>query len=200
MVWIESITAMPGRSASSVVRMSRSAVSAPSATGASVSPSRAARIWTCAAASSPETYIALTPWRAKDAAACRSSVDLPMPGSPPTRIADAGTSPPPSTRSSSSIPEAARGGASATVARSVSAMVRPRAPRGLGPAPSGASSTSEFQAPQASQRPAHLLWTAPHAVQVKTGAPLAISLDGPGWGALARAGPVSAPRAPRPRE
>ena len=46
---------------------------------------------------------------AKAAAACRSSVDLPMPGSPPTRMAEAGTSPPPSTRSSSAMPLRARG-------------------------------------------------------------------------------------------
>ena len=38
----------------------------------------------------------------------RSSVDLPTPGSPPTRTSDAGTSPPPSTRSSSGTPVAIR--------------------------------------------------------------------------------------------
>ena len=42
--------------------------------------------------------------RAKCAAACSSSVDLPMPGSPPSSTSDPGTMPPPSTRSNSSIP------------------------------------------------------------------------------------------------
>jgi hypothetical protein len=67
--------------------------------GASVRPRRWARIRTCALASSPEIYRHFSPLRAKLAAACNKSVDLPMPGSPPTRIAEAGTSPPPSTRS-----------------------------------------------------------------------------------------------------
>ena len=49
------------------------------------------------------------PRAAKAAAACRRRVDLPMPGSPPTRMAEAGTRPPPRTRSSSAMPERARG-------------------------------------------------------------------------------------------
>jgi hypothetical protein len=44
------------------------------------------------------------PARAISAAACSSSVDLPMPGSPPTSSAEPGTSPPPHTRSSSAMP------------------------------------------------------------------------------------------------
>ena len=44
------------------------------------------------------------------------SVDLPMPGSPPTSSAEPGTNPPPVTRSSSAIPEDRRG-ASLAVAR-----------------------------------------------------------------------------------
>ncbi len=34
-------------------------------------------------------------WRPSSPAACRSSVDLPMPGSPPTSVTEPGTSPPP---------------------------------------------------------------------------------------------------------
>ena len=49
------------------------------------------------------------PVRAKARRPCSSSVDLPMPGSPPTRIADPGTRPPPSTRSSSAMRDWARG-------------------------------------------------------------------------------------------
>ena len=47
-------------------------------------------------------------------------------------------------------------------------------PSDLGATESGASSTIEFQAPHASQRPAHLRWTAPQAVQVNWGAGLAM--------------------------
>ena len=42
--------------------------------------------------------------RAMLAAACNSSVDLPMPGSPPSSTIEPGTMPPPSTRSSSPMP------------------------------------------------------------------------------------------------
>jgi hypothetical protein len=42
------------------------------------------------------------------AAACSSKVDLPTPGSPPIRSAEAGTKPPPQTRSNSEMPVARR--------------------------------------------------------------------------------------------
>ena len=116
------------------------------------------------------------PARAKAAVACNSSVDLPMPGSPPTKMADAATNPPPKTRSSSAMPEAARGGASACVARSVSAIVRPLATGPLGPADRGDSSTKVFHAMQASHWPFHFLWLAPQAVQVKVFEDLLIPL------------------------
>ena len=38
------------------------------------------------------------------ATTCNSSVDLPTPGSPPTKMAEPGTTPPPHTRSNSSMP------------------------------------------------------------------------------------------------
>ena len=100
------------------------------------------------------------------AIAWSSSVDLPMPGSPPTRMAEAGTRPPPSTRSNSSKPLLARGGWASVVARSVSGIDLPLAPSDFGPWLSGASSTMEFQAPHASHLPIHLRWAAPQAVQV----------------------------------
>ena len=43
------------------------------------------------------------------AASCSSSVDLPMPGSPPISSAEPGTMPPPVTRSSSAMPVEKRG-------------------------------------------------------------------------------------------
>ena len=110
---------------------------------------------------------------AKAAAACSSSVDLPMPGSPPTRmrrgrdeaaaedaveLADAGER---------------RGAAAARRWRDRRARrARPRAGRGCGRPGRRRGRLPRrcvFQAPQASQRPAHLVWAAPQAVQVKVG-------------------------------
>src|SRR5437899_2375756 len=76
-----------------------------------------------------------------------SSVDLPMPGSPPTRTTDPGTIPPPRTKSNSARPVCQR--ATASLFRSV----RP---------------ISEFQAPHESHLPPHLGWSAPHSVHRKT--------------------------------
>ena len=80
--------------------------------------------------------------------------------------------PPPSTRSSSPMPESARGSGGSVAARSPSATRRPRAGprlRPAGPSARPASSTMEFQAPQASQRPDHFEWVAPQALQTKPG-------------------------------
>src|SRR6185295_5705546 len=66
----------------------------------------------------------------RPAAAWSRSVDLPIPGSPPTRTSEPGTRPPPKTRSSSSIPRRRRGmSASAMPARgsATPAAVAPRA-------------------------------------------------------------------------
>ena len=110
MVWIESITIRRGTAPSdSVETMSSTEVSAASCTGASARPSRSARSRTCATASSPEIYTARWPARASRLVACVSSVDLPMPGSPPTRSTEPRTKPPPVTRSSSAMPEDRRG-------------------------------------------------------------------------------------------
>src|SRR5262249_43790611 len=57
-----------------------------------------------AVASSPERYATGAPVPDSLAAASSRSVDLPMPGSPPTSTAEPGTRPPPSTRSSSAMP------------------------------------------------------------------------------------------------
>ncbi|CAB4993610.1 unannotated protein [freshwater metagenome] len=65
---------------------------------------RSARRRTCEADSSPLTYKTGIERDAVCAATARSSVDLPTPGSPATRIAAPGTKPPPSTRSSSETP------------------------------------------------------------------------------------------------
>src|SRR5438128_547678 len=107
------------------------------------------------------------------------SVDLPTPGSPPTRSAEPGTNPPPQTRSNSAIWVARLGGASSSVLRSSSAKGLPRiALRAPAPAGAGAaSSTMVFQPPQASHLPDHLAWTAPQLWQTKEGCARAIRSD-----------------------
>ena len=82
----------------------------------SASPSRFARIFTCRADSSPDTYSTQAPSRDMLAHSWVSSVDLPMPGSPPTSTSEPSTTPPPSTRSSSPMPLLRRSMASSGMA------------------------------------------------------------------------------------
>ncbi len=92
-----------------------------------------------------------------------------MPGSPPTRIAEAGDQP--AAQHPVELVEPAcrarrrRLGGGQVGELHHAAPGRPERLR-RGPADSGASSTMVFQSPQASQRPDHLEWTAPQAVQV----------------------------------
>ena len=86
------------------------------------------------------------PVRAIAARACSTSVDLPIPGSPPSKVTDPGTSPPPSTRSSSATPVGTGVAAVAGDARSgpPAAATGPgragsRPTRRLGPRPDGSS-------------------------------------------------------------
>ena len=167
-VWMESMITKSGFSVSIVVKIFRRLVSAPNWTFADPSPKRCARMRTCALASSPEIYRTFNPASAKRAAACSKSVDLPMPGSPPTKIADAGTKPPPKTRSNSSIPEFVRGSGASWLAKSVSLMALPFMPPMdpfLGPTDRPLSSTMLFHSPQASQRPDHFVVALPQAEQ-----------------------------------
>ena len=121
-VWIESTTTRPGRSARATSTIRPTSCSArtrtPSPDGPSSNPRRAARSRTWPGDSSPVAYStpAVPPeaWL-RPAAAWSRSVDLPIPGSPPTSTSDPGTSPPPRTRSSSAMPRLLRG-------RSASAM------------------------------------------------------------------------------
>jgi hypothetical protein len=78
---------------------------------------RSARKRTCAALSSPQTYT-ISPCRVSCDAICRSSVDLPAPGGPPTSVKLPGTIPPPSTASNSRKPEVSRTSCSPSTSRS----------------------------------------------------------------------------------
>ena len=140
-----------------------------------IAPIRSARERTCAADSSPVRYSTErgppppAP-RAVWAATSNSSVDLPMPGSPASRITAPGTRPPPSTRSSSRTPverneasvastSAMRGATSATVA----ARVRPV----VDVSPISSTVPHDWHSPQ---RPTHFTVVQPHSVQRYPGA------------------------------
>src|SRR6266545_2196900 len=107
-------------------------------------------------------------------------VDLPIPGSPPTRTIDPGTMPPPRTKSNSARPVFHRGSAAPTTLPSLRGVAtcppspRERAPANLRAAPlpppgdgvrATGSSTSVFHSPQTSHLPAHRGWSAPQLVQ-----------------------------------
>ena len=79
-----------------------------------------------------------------------------MPGSPPIRVAEPGTKPPPATRSNSSIPVATRGSGLDAPERSSNAKARPAGARraDLPPTPSAAASSMiVFHSPQDSHLP-----------------------------------------------
>src|SRR5690606_8706577 len=101
-----------------------------------------------------------------------------MPGSPPTRTMEPGTTPPPRTKSSSRRPLVQRVSLRATTSRSRGAgatlppSANPEAPelrrREAADLPvlfTATSSTRVFQAPHTSQRPAHFACSDPHSVQ-----------------------------------
>ena len=140
------MTQTSGRSARSVARTVSRSVSA--STGTSSAPpvagvSRSARRRICAADSSPETYSVRRPAAARLPSAMFVSVDLPIPGEPPSSTSEPGTRPPPSTRSSSPIAgqqarhalgadvgEAHRAGRARRRARAPPRAARARAPAG----------------------------------------------------------------------
>jgi hypothetical protein len=97
------------------------------------------------------------------------SVDLPMPGEPPSRTSEPGTSPPPRTMSSSPIPVPSRGARSAlTSRRRTGRSTGPVARAVRAPGPGARSSTSVFQSPHEGHWPCHLGVCAPHAEQANT--------------------------------
>src|SRR6202042_829409 len=101
------------------------------------------------------------PARASGLVACVNSVDLPMPGSPPTSSTDPRTKPPPVTRSSSAMPDDRRGASWLLPVRLSNANCRPlrleRIETGIVVAPVVSSSTSVFHSPQDSHLPCQRL-------------------------------------------
>ena len=172
-VWIESTIAIVGRVASRCARMVSRCVSGRNSTSPAPSPSRSARSFTCSGLSSPLTYSAACPSPCSRATTCSSSVDLPMPGSPPTSTMLPGTMPPPSTKSNSASPVFRRVDSVPLTALSFAARVAtmPRRcetagrPTVFAGARSTISSTSVDHSPHDSQRPPHFGYSAPQFVQ-----------------------------------
>src|SRR4051794_15487719 len=111
-------------------------------------------------------------------AACVKSVDLPMPGSPPTNSTEPLTKPPPMTRSSSTMPDERRGASLLLPVSDSSANVRPlrreRIETGIEVAPVVSSAASVFHSPQDSHLPCQRLYAAPQFWQTKERVDLAM--------------------------
>ncbi len=146
----------PERSRSSVAETMSRSVSARMRTSPAP-PRRSARSFTCAADSSPVTRATVrSALIARNAMS--NSVDLPMPGSPLTRTSDAGTRPPPSTRSSSATPVGRRSASVASTSSSRSSGLDAAACAGPLPLRDGAASSRSVPQPsqlghRPSQRP-----------------------------------------------
>ncbi len=163
-VWMESTTTTAGARASTWPTMWGSDVSATSHSPGSRTPSRSARSATWRADSSAVTYRHAGPPAATDASAWSSSVDLPVPGSPPTTVTDPGTRPPPSTRSSSASPVGTGAHASPTAS-----VMRRGVDGGASATPEGPGgpTCSSVRVPLASHavhHPIHLGASAPHSL------------------------------------
>ena len=157
-VWMESTTTISGLLSSIVSRICSASVAEVSSTRSPVTPSRFARSLICRRLSSPETYSTRrSPCSVRHI--CSSTVDLPMPGSPQTKIAAPGTIPPPSTRSNSSIPVWYRTDSSASTQSSAitgeGSLLTAGRPFFSFPMIL-VSSVRVFQFPQSGHRPCHL--------------------------------------------
>ena len=137
-------------------------------------PIRFARILICFNDSSPEIYSTLRFASASFWQTCRSNVDFPMPGSPPTKVREPGTIPPPSTLSSSPIPALIRSSLSKdTSDRREGSVLLPPLPAAPvftePPMPFAVtlilSSTIVFHALQAGHCPVHFADSCPHSWQ-----------------------------------
>src|SRR5687768_8545853 len=175
---MESTNSTAGACSSACARMRARSVSPRNSTSLVLSLRRSARKRTCAPDSSPDTYSARLPLDARRAATCSRSVDLPMPGSPPMRMSEPGTMPPPSTKSNSSRSVAQRASDVLVISPSGCDFV------GVLPCAEGAlfsflllvlsSSTSVFHALHAGHCPCQRGLSLPQSVQKKAVLVLAI--------------------------
>ena len=165
MVWIESTTSTRAWAAAASSRIASTRVCAARRNVVDSRPSRRERRATWRTDSSPEQY-STERSRLNASAAWSSSVDLPMPGSPPSRITEPATSPPPSTRSSSALPLEARVSVSSVTSITVLLVVaagplRPGSADTAGPE----TASRVFQASQSAHWPCHCVVLAPQAPQ-----------------------------------
>ena len=169
-VWMESTISTSGVSAVTDSSTSPRLVSEMTNSRSLWTFSRRARSFSWCSDSSPDTYRTLFS-RQRLSQICSISVDLPMPGAPPTSTSEPLTAPPPRTRSSSPMPVGKRisSSASSSVTGRARRRVPPAAGRETAPFPAaraaGGCSTMVFHAPQAGHRPAHLGVSLPHSVQ-----------------------------------
>ena len=172
-VWTESTMSRSGRSSSRWATMASTEASPASHRSSWTAPRRSARRRTWAADSSALTSSTRPPARTRAAANCRVRVDLPTPGSPPSRVTDPGTSPPPRARSASAIPVGAAADSSAASADMGRASPTSNPAGGTAPAPppgpdrTTGTSTRAFQSPQVPHRPTQLGWGAPQEAHSK---------------------------------
>ena len=179
MVCMESTTTTSGSSSPTAPTMAGSDPAGNSHRSGSRAPRRSARSLTCWEDSSAETSRQRAPERASAPSICTTKVDLPMPGSPATRVTEPGTRPPASTRSSSSSPVGLLRPATRSTHETGWGPGRAPAPRpppspvpGAGTGTRGgsrSSSTRAFHALHVGQRPDQRGASAPHSAQRWTG-------------------------------
>jgi len=156
-VWIESTISAWGFTSSSAACTAARSVSAHSRSPSPAMPRRSARIFTCAADSSAQTYSTGGRAFASARAASNSNVDFPIPGSPPISTSEPRTTPPPSTRSSSAMPVGSRSPASRTTSLSGCGRLDEGAPgRRPRAGASARSSTSCTYAPAPRRQSGHV--------------------------------------------
>ena len=156
--------------ASAASTISESLVSERMNSSSGATPRRSARSFSCRSLSSPDTYSTRRPTH-RLLQICSKSVDLPMPGAPPTSTRLPATAPPPRTRSSSPIPVENRISPSLVISRMRWGFrLMPTGADFALPAATGFSMCSSMvlYAPQLGQRPIHFGVSLPQLVQKKT--------------------------------
>ncbi len=139
------------------------------ATSSPNSPILVARSLICFRDSSPDMYRTFCFLTERFRHTCRSSVDFPIPGSPPTRIKEPGIIPPPSTRSSSSMPVVVRSSLLIEISFNLAGSVTARDFRTAAPPFfTTGSSVNVFHSRQPGHCPSHFGDSYPHSLQKNT--------------------------------